>query len=88
MVGFGEPSLGFAFGMQSVGFGLADGPNDTSKGDIENRDTQGFMHWKKMNLRASCSDVSYPMSFVITPRWLTMMTNKAVNQWKVLAMEP
>ena len=47
MDGCGEPSLGLAFRVQSVGFGLADGPNNTSKGDIENRDTHGFMHWKK-----------------------------------------
>jgi hypothetical protein len=81
--GFGEPSLGLAFRVQSVWFGLADGPNNTSKGDIENRDIHGFIHWKNMNLRASCSDVSCPISFAIISRGMTMMINRAVNQWKV-----
>ena len=43
MDGFGQPCLGFAFRVQSVGFGLADGPNDTRKGDKEDRDAHGFM---------------------------------------------
>ena len=43
----GELSLGLAFRVQSVGFGLADGLNNTSKGDIENRDIHGFIHWEK-----------------------------------------
>ena len=87
MDGFGGPNLGLAFRVQSIGFGLADGPDNMSKGDIENCDTHVFMHWENMNLRASFSDDPYSMSFAINPRGITMMIDRTVNQWKVLVTE-